>query len=126
MKYRLMVVAFLSLLFVPSLCLGDEITAKQAIEIAKSHALSVYNYNAENVDVEVLRVKKGVERGPIRILWLMHTMLHEDPKVYWDRDFWVVYLYTKNLLNNPTVLGGSFVALVDLYTGEVFAASEGE
>ena len=118
---------FLFLFFSTSLAFATEptsieITNDKAIEIA-ANAANSQGYNAKNSDVEVLKVKKGIERGPFRIVAISRFFPIETVL---NNEFWVVYFYPKGQLEKPTILGGDFTALIDLHTGEVLDSFAGQ
>jgi len=99
---------------------GDksEVTVEDAIRIALKVA-EKKKYNTEPTDIEVMKVKKSIERGPIRLVWLLRYFQKEEEKTILENEFWIVYFYPKGLLEDPRYLGGEFCVLVELYSGKV-------
>lgn len=101
----------------------EAIDSTEAIRIASISAAKD-NFSIEQKDVEVLKVQNGLERGPIRFVWLMKYFLKEDIEILLQKEFWIIFFYPKGLLDGNKVLGGGFCALVDLYSGEVLFSFE--
>lgn len=95
-----------------------ELTASQAIKIA-SIFTTKNKYDATKVDVEAIKVTKGTERGPIRLLWLLRYFSGDEVDTILKNEFWIVYFYPKGFLEDRTLLGGGFCVLVDLYSGKI-------
>lgn len=102
-----------------------EVSKIEAIKIAKENA-SNYKLDSNNFDIEILKFKKGNNKGPMRIVWLFRNHPKSIAKELVDKEFWVIYLYPKGQLKNPTILGGDFKAFIDLYTGEVLYSFPGQ
>lgn len=100
-----------------------ETTYQYAIDVANREAKKL-NYDPEKKDIEVLKVKKGIERGPVRLSWLLRYFPYEERKVIWENEFWIVYFYPKGNIDEPAVLGGEFCVLVDLYSGKTLLTLE--
>lgn len=100
-----------------------EISMDDAIRIANDLANTV-NYNTTTADIEVLKVKNGKERGPIRLVWLMRYLSKDELPILLTNDFFIIYFYPKGLLEGRKILGGGFCALVELYSGNVLFSFE--
>lgn len=100
-----------------------EITVDDAVNIAKKLAIT-FNYDTSKTDIEVLKVKKGKERGPIRLVWLMRYLSKEELPTLIDNEFLIVYFYPKGLLDGRLSLGGGFCVLVELYSGDILFSFE--
>jgi hypothetical protein len=101
----------------------EAIDSAEAIRIASTFAAND-NFSIEQKDIEVLKIKKGFERGPIRFVWLMKYFSREDIEILLQKEFWIIFFYPKGLLDGNRILGGGFCALVDLYSGEVLFSFE--
>ncbi len=98
-----------------------EITADEAIRIAAAHARTK-NFETDSTDIEVLKVKKGIERGPIRLL----SVVRYFPKdMILNNEYWIVLFYPKGMLEKSDHLGGDFTALVDLHSGKILGSFAG-
>jgi hypothetical protein len=97
---------------------GMEVNPSKAIEIAYKVA-SDNNFSTKQTDIEIIKVKKGLERGPIRFSWLMNNFQKEEIQVLLSREFWIVFFFPQKLLDGNHVLGGGFCVLLDLYSGEL-------
>ena len=95
-----------------------EVSPEDAIQIATKVA-EQKKYDLKKADVEVLKVKKGIERGPFRLAILLLYFQKEEKQQILENEFWIVYFYPKGQLENPRFLGGSFCVLIELYSGEV-------
>jgi hypothetical protein len=106
---------------------GDKIEVKidQAISIAIELAKKD-NYNTEIADVEVLRFKGDLEKGPIRAVLISDYFFGMELEGLLQKDFWLIYLYPRGQLESPRFLGGDFYAFIDLYSGEVLASFAGQ
>lgn len=74
---RIQILAIFLLLAVNVACSRQaektEIPVEKAIQVAKNYAASQkYNWKEETA-VEVIKIKNGVEQGPLRITLLMHS-----------------------------------------------------
>lgn len=90
----------------------------EAIRIATDTAVA-NKFSTKQTKIEIIKVTKGVERGPIRFVWLINNFPKEDIQILLKREFWIVFFYPKGLLDGNLMLGGGFCVLVDLYSGEV-------
>jgi hypothetical protein len=102
-----------------------DLTADQAIKIARNEA-NRKNYDTKNCDIEILRVKKGVEKGPIRLITLFQSFPRDLAPVIAKGEFWVIYFYPKGELEKAHTLGGDFITLLDLHSGKVIEAIAGK
>jgi hypothetical protein len=102
----------------------SEITVDQAISVAANEAAKK-NFDTNNADIEVLKVKKGLERGPIRMVTLIRLFPREMAAVVINKEYWVIFFYPKGQMEKADTLGGDFTTLVDLHSGEVIASSAG-
>ena len=102
---------------------SSEISADYAIHITRELAKN-NNYDTSNVDIEILKVKNGPERGPIRLVWLINYIPKDEFQALTGSEFWVVYFYPKGALERPGRLGGGFCALIELYSGKVLFSFE--
>src|ERR1700690_3637091 len=75
----------------------SELTVDQAIRIAAKEAARK-NYDSTKADIEVLKVKKGIERGPIRMVALIRIFPPEMSKAVISKEYWVIYFYPKGSL----------------------------
>lgn len=98
----------------------DEISANNAISLAKKVA-SESKFDISNTDIEVLKVKKGLERGPFRFAMIMRVAPKETWQGLLDKDFWIVFFYPKGQLENADTLGGDFITIIDLHSGKTLA-----
>lgn len=101
----------------------NEISIDKAIAIA-SDVAAKSTFDVKKTDVEILRVKNGIEKGPLRIV-LLSRLSPEIFKIAIKNEFFVVYFYPKDQLKKGNILGGDFTVFVDLYSGEVLYFSEG-
>lgn len=122
-EFRVIFICFLTLFFgVLSANANEyEIAAKDAIAIAKAEATKK-GYESSAKDIEVIAVRKGIEKGPIRLSWLIRYFPANERDFILRNEFWIVYFYPKGQLEDPHILGGEFCALVDLHSSEVLAA----
>ena len=95
-----------------------EVSVARALKTAK-YIAKKGNYNTTTADIEILKVKKGKEKGPIRLSWLIRFLPREDSAVLLHKEFWIVYFYPKGLLQGNGVLGGGFGVFIELYSGDV-------
>lgn len=102
-----------------------EIASEEAIRIA-ADAAKKHNFDTSLADVELMKVKNGVERGPLRIVWLVRSYPKEISSKLLKEEFWVVYFYPKGQLENATILGGDFTTFIDLHSGKVIDAFVGQ
>lgn len=116
-------------LMLVSLCVTSACEGKDKVEVPVENAIKIAaaiakkkKYDTESADIEVMKVKKGIERGPIRLVWLMQYFPKEERKILFENEFWIVYFYPKGDLEKSTVLDGEFCALVELYSGKVLTA----
>lgn len=100
-------------------------TADQAIKLATDEAKK-RNYDTRQSDIEVLKVKKGMERGPIRVVTLVRLFPKDLAPVLMKNEFWVVLFYPKGELEKPGTSGGDFIALIDLRTGKIIKSLAGK
>ena len=117
------------LLFLLIVFRGLSLEANDRIEISPSEAINIaidvakkQNFNVNNRDIEVLKVKGKIERGPIRLVWLIRYFPREERNILFNNEYWIVYFYPKGGLEQPHILGGEFCALVELHSGDVLAA----
>lgn len=97
----------------------NEVTTDQAIQIAVA-AAEAKDFDTKETVVEVLKVKKGPERGPMRMVWLVRTFPKSMSDKVLHKDFWVIYLYPKGTMEGSAhTLGGDFTAFIDLYNGSI-------
>ena len=114
------IILLVSVFLMSSNCISGEnkeIAYDKAIQIAKDSAKS-NNYDVSSSDIEIIKFKRGLEKGPIRLVWLMRSFPIERNLLF-KKEFWVVYFYPEGQLEKPDTLGGDFCVLVDLYSGEV-------
>ena len=127
MKNRISIVLVVALLVIIS-CSREkdrtELTVKNAIQIATKFA-GKNNFHTKTTDVEVMKVKKGIERGPMRMVLLLPKFPRDKSQIIFNSEFWVVYFYPKGTLENRGILGGDFIILVDLYSGDIIESFEG-
>lgn len=85
---------------------GDEISSDEAIKCAVKEA-SRQNYETNNTDIEILKVKKGLERGPIRMVTLFRQFGRDMATAIATREYWVIYFYPKGGMekDGPKILG---------------------
>jgi len=102
-----------------------EVSQERAIQIALD-AAKKESFDVNGKDVEVLRFKSGLERGPMRIVWLRRTIPTTIAEKIEDKEFWVVYLYPYGAMIVPSPLGGDFTAFIDLYDGSVLSTWTGQ
>lgn len=125
MKMRIQILAILLLLATNVACSGraekTEIPVEKAIQVAKNYAASQKYSWKEETAVEVIKIKNGVEQGPLRITLLMNSFPRDKVPEFVKKELWFVYIYPKK----GSVLGGDYCVLVDLYTGGVIAANAG-
>lgn len=98
-----------------------EIPVEKAIQIAKNYAASQKHNSQEETAVEVLKIKNGVEQGPLRTSLLMQSFPRDQVPKFAKRELWFVYIYPKK----NSIIGGDYCVLVDLHNGEVIAAKAG-
>lgn len=103
----------------------SEITAESAIEIASKAAKSK-GYNSNNTDIEILKVKNKLERGPLRLVCLVQHFPKELTQYILNNEYWVVYFYPKGQLERANMLGGDFLTMIDLYSGKVIESYAGK
>lgn len=118
--YIFFITLLISVFLMNSICISgeaNEIVCDSAIKIANDFAKR-NNYDVSNSDIEIIKLKKGLERGPIRLVGLMRSFPIEMDLLF-KKEFWVVFFYPKGQLEKPDTLGGDFCVLVDLYSGEV-------
>ena len=98
------------------------ISQEEAVRISKIDAIA-NRYNPDNKEIEILKVKLGTERGPIRLSWIIRRLSSKDDiKMILHREFWIIYFYPKGALDsheNIGALGEGFCSLVDMHTGNV-------
>jgi hypothetical protein len=95
-----------------------ELDQENVITIA-TNFVKQHGYSISDTEVELLRVKDGLEKGPLRVVWLRRSFgLTPDTSLF-EREFWVVYFYPKGQLKKPDMLDGDFCVFIDLYTGEI-------
>jgi len=127
MGYRILIVLILCLSVILS-CSKEpsktEITITNAIRIATNFA-DKKKFNTQNADVEIVKVKKGLERGSITLTWLVTQFPRATALQVINNEFWVVYFYPKGQLESANTLGGDFCVLVDLYSGDVIESLVG-
>lgn len=99
---------------------GGELSVDEAIKFAAEEA-SRKKYDTSQKDIEILKVKKGMERGPIRLATLLQTFGPDMATVVATREYWVIYFYPRG----TGILGGDFTALVDLHSGEIITSKLG-
>ena len=106
---------------------NSEVSIDKAIQIA-TNAAQKKQYNVQKADIEILKVKKKLERGPIRLVLLINLLPFPKEKLnlLFEKEFWIVYFYPKGNLERPHILGGDYLVIVDLYSGEVLAEFEGK
>ena len=102
----------------------SEITVEQAIQIAVKNATEK-KFDTKNADIEVLKVKNGVEKGPLRILSIIRFFPGEKRKIIIDNEYWIIFFYPKGTLEKPDSLGGDFTVLIDLHSGKILASYAG-
>jgi len=105
-------------------CSKSDISVDKAIQIAVTEA-EKNHFDTKISDVEVLKVKKGIERGPIRIVSIMRYFPKERMKIILDNDYWIIFFYPKGNLDHPHILGGEYTVLVELHTGNILASYAG-
>ena len=123
-KYIVIISIFLAVYLLASIVPAKdkvEITSKNAIDIAIKSA-EKKKYDTKIRSVEVLKVKKHEERGPIRLSWLIRYFPIEERDIIFKNEFWIVYFYPKGTLESPRILGGEYCVLVELYSGEVLSS----
>ena len=98
-----------------------EVPAKEAIRIASKIAKEK-KFAVDLSDIEILKVKNGNEKGPIRLVWLMRYYAREEWNMFFKKDFWIIYFYPKGELEKPRTVHGEFCVLVELYSGQVLSA----
>jgi hypothetical protein len=103
----------------------SELTVDQAIAVATKEAAKK-NYDTTKADIEVLKVKKGLERGPIRMVALVPHFPKDMATAIITKEYWVIYFYPKGQMEKANILGGDFLTLVDLHSGEVIEAYAGK
>lgn len=121
MKHYLFAILFLLGLFLGGYTnkhVSAEISSNEAIKIASSFAAN-QKYNLSNIDTEIIKYKTGVEKGPIRLVWLAMQFPKDKVKELANRDFWLVYFYPKGQLTKGNTLGGDFCTLIDIHSGEI-------
>jgi hypothetical protein len=127
MSDRIFIVLVAALLFVIS-CSKEkgqaEVTVENAIEIAAKYAAKK-NFDAKTADVEVIKVKKGIEKGPMRMVFLLPKFPKDRAQIIFNSEFWVIYFYPRGTLEKANTLGGDFIVLVDLYSGNVIESVAG-
>lgn len=112
------VLIFILYAYSPSVA-SEIIDQKKAIKIAIDVA-SKNEYNTENIDIEILKVTDGYDRGPVRLSWvIMRLSSKEAVERILNSKFWIVYFYPKDAFKHGGTLGGGFCSLVDMNTGEV-------
>jgi len=99
---------------------NSEVSIDKAIQIA-TKAAQKKRYNVQTADIEILKVKKKLERGPIRVFCVIRQFQKEKQNLLFKKDFWIVYFYPKGNLERPHILGGDYCVIVDLYSGDVLA-----
>lgn len=130
MKHRLLFLLIVLFLLVAQGCAkkneGGELSVDEAIKFAVKEA-SRKKYDTSNTDIEILKVKKGMERGPIRMVTLFREFGPDMATAVATREYWVIYFYPKGSLekDGPKILGGDFTALVDLRSGDIIASRAG-
>ena len=127
MKNRISVVLVAALLVIIS-CSKEkdrtELTVGNAIQIATKF-VEKKDFDTKTTDVEVMKVKKGLERGPMRMVLLLPKFPKEKSQIIFNSEFWVVYFYPKGTLEKRGILGGDFIVLVDLYSGDIIESFAG-
>jgi hypothetical protein len=118
------IIIFLLIIACSNKTSSNDITVDEAIKIATSFAKS-NKYNTNDADVEVLKVKNGKEKGPVRLVWMVSQFPKEKMPEIIHGEFWIVFFYPKGLLENRGVLGGDFSVLVDLHSGKIVASRAG-
>lgn len=104
---------------------NSEITADQAIRVAKKDAAKK-KYDTSKADIEILKVKKGLEKGPIRMVTLVRLFPKDMAAAVTSKEYWVVYFYPKGQMEKADTLGGDFTTLVELHSGEVIYSLAGK
>ncbi|MEW6290972.1 MAG: hypothetical protein AB1545_14070 [Thermodesulfobacteriota bacterium] len=110
-------------LFFLTACTGtltsEIISQQEAIRIATKVA-NQNGYNTDNKDIEILKVAEGVERGPVRMSWVIARLSSKDEvnKIL-NSKFWIIYFYPQKAFEGSGILGGGFCSLIDMTTGEV-------
>ena len=102
----------------------SEIGVDKAIEIAAKEA-EKNKFDPKTSDIEVLKVKKGIERGPLRIMSIARYFPKERLKIILDNEYWIIFFYPKGNLDNPRYLDGEYTVLVELHSGNVLASYPG-
>lgn len=98
-----------------------EITPSRAVEIALDIAKEK-RVVIKGKNIEIVRVKRGLERGPVRLSWLLRYFPYSHRKNVLENEFWIVYFYPKGQLNEPRtagILDGEFCVLIELYSGVI-------
>jgi hypothetical protein len=124
MKIRKLIMLILGFVLLVS-CTAKNNTSEIAIEKAVQIAANIANdkkYNTQDTAIEAIKYKKEIEKGPIRLDWLLHTFSRDEVPELIKNDFWLIYFYPKK----TSVLGGDFIVLVDLNTGKVIATKTGK
>ncbi len=63
------------------------ISQEEAVRISKMDAIA-NRYNLDNKDLEILKVKSGTERGPVRLSWIIRRLSSQnDVKMILHREF---------------------------------------
>ena len=100
----------------------EVISQEEAVRISKMDAIA-NKFNLDNTELEVLKVKSGIEKGPMRLSLIIRRLSSkDDAKMILHREFWIIYFYPKGALDrleNTGVLGSGFCSLVDLHTGKI-------
>ncbi len=99
----------------------SEVSESDAIDVAITEARLI-NYNLDGSDIEIIKVKQGIERGVFRLSWLVRFFPRKYFNLILENDYWVIYFYPKGLVDDPRSLGNEFCVLVDLYSGNVIAS----
>ena len=127
MKTRILISLVVVILVTVSCSKRDdrsEISVDKAIQIAVENAQK-NKFDTKESDMEVLKVKRGIERGPLRILSIARYFPEEKLKILLENEYWIIFFYPKGNLDNPRYLGGEFTVLVELYSGKVLASYPG-
>ena len=130
MNYKLLFLSSVLLLLVAFGCEkknnSGELSVEEAIKFAVKDAAQK-KYDTSNTEIEILKVKKGMERGPIRMVTLFRTFGPDMATAVATKEYWVVYFYPKGTMekDGPKILGGDFTALVDLHSGDIIASRAG-
>jgi len=101
-----------------------DISVEQAIKVATKEAAR-NKFDTSKTDIEVLKVKKGLEKGPIRMVTLVRHFPKDMATAVISREYWVVYFYPKGQMEKADTLGGDFITLIDLHSGEVISTLPG-